>query len=277
MSITSREYKVIVDSSLFEHVEIALNEIEDDLKRLAESVGDNVEVDGEFNPGEAKERSIVFLDTSGFTLRDNGLLLRQRVKRKSGKAEYTLKCRSEDRYYAANEVVNSNKAATQSLKLEEDIGVPFVSRYSQSATIGFDEDHEFGGDWLPQTLGDAAKIFPRLFSVTHNGATCSPSTRLEVVNGLVATERVFEGLFLRIPGMEAIDEKDRNGKVAIVLWSKGKKGRILTAELSFRITNSREEFPLEVVMPARRFFEGLQRQDWAKPEAMTKTQYMYGG
>ena len=28
---------------------------------------------------------------------------------------------------------------------------------------------------------------------------------------------------------------------------------------------------------ARRFFEGLQHLDWARPEGLTKTQFMYAG
>jgi hypothetical protein len=64
--------------------------------------------------------------------------------------------------------------------------------------------------------------------------------------------------------------------VALILWSKGKKGRILTAEFSFRCEDDNEAFSPELAAAARRFFEGLQRQDWTRPEALTKTQYMYG-
>jgi hypothetical protein len=67
------------------------------------------------------------------------------------------------------------------------------------------------------------------------------------------------------------------GTVALILWSKGKKGRILTAEFSFRYEDDNEAFSPELASAARRFFEGLQHQDWTRPEALTKTQYMYGG
>jgi hypothetical protein len=64
--------------------------------------------------------------------------------------------------------------------------------------------------------------------------------------------------------------------VALILWSKSKKGRILTAEFSFRYKDEKEAFPPEVASAARRFFEGLQYLDWTRPEAITKTQYLYG-
>ena len=74
-------------------------------------------------------------------------------------------------------------------------------------------------------------------------------------------------------------ERDRHSKmgtVALILWSKEKRGRILTAEFSFRCEDDKEAFAPELASAARRFFEGLQRQDWTRPEALTKTQYMYG-
>ena len=65
--------------------------------------------------------------------------------------------------------------------------------------------------------------------------------------------------------------------VALILWSKGRKGRMLTAEFSVRYEAEREAFPANVASGAKRFFEGLQHLDWTRPEAVTKTQHMYGG
>ena len=61
MRVTSREYKVIVDESLFADVEAGLNNILDDLGDLGRSVG--VEVAGKFDDKDPNERSILFLDT----------------------------------------------------------------------------------------------------------------------------------------------------------------------------------------------------------------------
>src|SRR5262245_10523202 len=133
MRIESREYKVIVDSSAFAELDAALSDIRDDLADLARSIGLDIDVD--FDVKDPKERSILFLDTPDHTMRLNGLLLRQRVKRKNGKTEYTLKCRSEDRYVAAGADVRAGRGFDSDAKFEEDIGVPFVSRFSRSNTV----------------------------------------------------------------------------------------------------------------------------------------------
>jgi hypothetical protein len=103
-----------------------------------------------------------------------------------------------------------------------------------------------------------------------------PRQRLARVNGRKVFERVFTGLALHIP--KGRDRRSSTtGTVALILWSKGKKGRILTAEFSFRFRDDNEAFSPELASAAKRFFEGLQHQDWARPEALTKTQYLYGG
>ena len=150
MRVTSREYKVIVDGSLFADVEVGLSDILDDLGDLGRSVG--VEVSGKFDDKDPNERSILFLDTPDYTLHENGLLLRQRVKRKSGKTEYTLKCRTEDRYIAEGKDLSSVAGLKPDSKFEEDIGVPFVSRFSHSTTVELDEDDDLAGKKFPKTL-----------------------------------------------------------------------------------------------------------------------------
>ena len=95
------------------------------------------------------------------------------------------------------------------------------------------------------------------------------------VDGRKVFERVFSGPIVHFP-----HGRDRSSatpaSVALILWSKGKKGRILTAELSFRYTDEKEAFPVDVASAAKRFFEGVQHMDWARPDAITKTQYLYG-
>jgi hypothetical protein len=274
MRVTSREYKVIVDGALLADVDAALSDILDDIGDLARAVG--LGVTEKFDAKDPNERTILFLDTPDCTLRENGLLLRQRVRQKSGKTEYTLKCRTEDRYIAAGKDLSPGPKLKHSSKLEEDVGVPFVSRFSHSTTVELDDDDKLAGENFPEALSAAGKLFPAVLTVQHDGLPCPPETALAPVNGLKVFERVYTGPVLRFP-------KGRNhrssttGTVALILWSKEKKGRILTAEFSFRSEDDNEAFSLELAAAARRFFEGLQHQDWTRPEALTKTQYMYGG
>jgi hypothetical protein len=274
MRVTSREYKVIVDSSLFADLDAALSDVVDDIGDLARSL--DLECAGNFDATDPKERTILFLDTPDFTLRQNGLLLRQRVKRKSGATEYTLKCRTEDRYVAAGRDLSPGPKLKHDCKFEEDIGVPFISRFSHSMTVSLEEHEKLAGKKYPETLAAAAKLFPGLLTIRRDRLPCPPETALAPVHDLKVLERVFTGPTVHFPG-----GRDRSAStpasMALILWSKGKKGRILTAEFSFRYTDEKEIFSSKVASAARRFFEGLQYQDWARPEAITKTQYMYGG
>ena len=159
MRVISREYKVIVDSSLCVDLDAALSAIFEDMGVLARSLG--LEFSGKFDAEAPKERTICFIDTPDCTIRQNGLLLRQRVKRKSGATEYTLKCRTEDRYIAAGRDLSAGPNLKHESKFEEDIGVPFISRFSHSTTVSLDDDEELAGEKYPQQLSAAAGFFPR--------------------------------------------------------------------------------------------------------------------
>jgi hypothetical protein len=142
--------------------------------------------------------------------------------------------------------------------------------------VELDDNDELAGENFPEALSVAARLFPAVLSVHHDGLLCPPETALAPVNGLKVFERVFTGPLLHFP--KGLDRRSSTmGTVALILWSKGKKGRILTVEFSFRCEDDNEAFSPELASVARCFFEGLQHQDWSRPEALTKTQYMYGG
>ena len=274
MHVKSREYKVMVDTSLCVDLEDALSSIRGETEDLARSLG--LEFTGKFDAENPKERTILFLDTPDFTVRQNGLLLRQRVKRTSGTTEYTLKCRTPDRYIAEGMDFNPGEKLEAESKFEEDIGVPFVSRFSHSTTVSLKAHGKLAGDNYPTLLSMAARLFPGLLALQRDGLPCVPETALTPVRGLNVFERVFTGPKIHFPN-ERGRPSATPADVALILWSKGRKARILTAEFSFRYEAEKEAFPADVASGAKRFFEGLQYLDWTRPEAITKTQYMYGG
>jgi len=273
MRVTSREYKVIVDSASFVDPDSALGAILDDSKEIAQSLG--VSFTGAFDAAEPKERTILFLDTPDFTLRQNGLLLRQRTKRKSGKTDYTLKVRTEDRYIAAGRDLRVGSGLQTDIKFEEDIGAPFVSRFSHSTTVTLNDHNDLAGEKAPTMLVAAAKLFPGLLTIQRDGLLCAPETVLTAVHGRTVFERVFLGPTLHLPTGQR-HAATKPATIALILWSKGKKGRPLIAEFSFRYSDENEAFPLAAALAAKRFFERLQSLDWVQPVATTKTQYMYG-
>lgn len=267
MRVTSREYKVMLAGGPFADPAAALAAVRDDLGDLAAALGG--ELAGGFDPGDPKERTVLFLDTPDFTLRRNGLLLRRRAKR-SGKAEFTLKARTEDRYVAAAADLSPGPGLAAEVKFEEDIGPPFVARFSHSATVP-----GASGSPPPATLGAAATLFPGLAAVRRDGLTCPPHAPLAAVNGREVYERVYTGPVAHLAG-----DGDRPAaaaaEVAVILWTRGAKGRVLAAELSFRYGDAAEAYPPAVAAAARRLFDGVQRQDWAVPDGSTKTQHLYG-
>ncbi|MBL8825883.1 MAG: hypothetical protein JNM18_02795, partial [Planctomycetaceae bacterium] len=181
MKIESREYKVIVDVALFADFDAALAEMSADLQGLVESL--EFSLDGEFDIDEREEQSIRFLDTRDFTLRRNSLLLRQRIKLKNDKTEYTLKCRTADRYFSALRNLEPAQGLKADHKFEEDIGAPFVSGFSQSTTVKLKPDDSFAGDSWPRTLAEGSQLFPLLSETECDGLRCSGDTPLAVVNG----------------------------------------------------------------------------------------------
>lgn len=205
-------------------------------------------------------RGVCFLDTPDHTLRRNGLVLRERTG--DGPREYALKCRSEDRYFAAGTTVAPAGAKE---KFEEDIGPPFNSRWSHSATL------ESGT--RPATVGKATALFPLLSTITADGRPLHSDVEFSVVNGIEVVERVWEGGPVRF---ECPGEKDEKAEVGVIVWFRADGGAPAVAELSFRIKDKDEGYGPRVASAARALFERLQRADCARIDGRTKTEFVYG-
>jgi len=257
LRITRREYKVMLEHRLFINRKPAARELSHELHAIARRLK-GVACDGQFDKN--KKRDITFLDTRDLTIQLNGLLLRQRVNLNKAGTEYTLKCRSADRYLAAGADLRAGKRYQSYVKFEEDIGAPFVCRFSHSNTI-------VGPDRTPRTLADAARLFPALGQLERDGEDCSGQLALRPVSLQRVYERVLTGPVLRFGKAKA--------EVALIIWSEGQRGRPLVAEFSFRYEDEKEKFPRPVAQRALDFFRELQRLDYCLPQGRTKTQWMY--
>lgn len=257
LAISRREYKVMLDHRLFVDRKEAAASFCRELHALAKRLS-RIECDGEFE--RTQKREIVFLDTIDETIHLNGYVFRQRIDVEQGGAEYTLKCRSPDRYVAASAEVGEVKGLKADRKFEEDIGAPFVSRYSHSNTVK-------GPDNAPETSKKAAALFPALGRLRRDGVECPGKLELRAVNAMQAFERVLSGPTLVFANTKA--------EVALILWSDGAKGRPLVAEFSFRYAHKQEDFDPQAARRAMEFFGELQRLDWCLAEGKTKTQFAY--
>ena len=257
--ISSREYKVMLDHRLFVERKVAAERFCAELHACAKRFK-SVECDKQFT--KTKKREIVFLDTRDETIHLNRFVFRQRHDVEKNTAEYTLKCRSPDRYVAASANVASAKGIAPDEKFEEDVGAPFVCRFSHSNTVE-------GSNKAPKTLGQAARLFPALGKLKRDGENCSDQLDLRPVNAMKAFERVLSGPILVF--------QETKAEVALILWSDGEDGRPLVAEFSFRYASKGEDFSPKAARLAMEFFEDLQRLDWCLPEGQTKTQFTYRG
>jgi len=272
MNVTSREYKGILAHDRFGDPATAVQRFWTEVADLAATTT-TVRTSGVLKKKE--ERTIIFLDTPDLTLRRHGLVLRRRTDDDS--IQFTIKCRSEDRYFAAE--TNLHPGNDQSFtkveeKLEEDIAPPFRCRLSHSTTVTLSGSGGAGPRTMPTTLDDATALFPVLKTLVLDGRPCPPETPLRTVHNISVHERVYSkaDLVLQAPDSQAGDEE---ASVAVILWSNGADGRPLVAEFSFRIKEADERFSRGLAVTARSFFELLQRLDWYRPSAMTKTEYVY--
>ncbi|GAA5506169.1 hypothetical protein [Novipirellula caenicola] len=257
--VTSREYKAMLDPCLFNNTRDGFEEIRQDLQRLAKRL--DAKVSKRFDRFD--QRKIRFLDTPDFSFRHNQLVLRHRQEKgSSGDGEFTLKCRSSDRYLAAGvDLRPANKLEGES-KFEEDIAAPFASRFSRSVTIP-----SRGGD-LPDTVAEASRLFPVLGKLPRDGRRLPGKTPVFNVHGFVAHEQVRKGLKLRL-------SDDVDGSVAVILWSHAAKSRILCAEFSFRYGDKKEKYSTVAAQTAYDLFTAIQKLDWCQPNGVTKTQFAY--
>ncbi len=259
MLVSRREYKVMLDHRLFLDRGPAVEAFGRDLHGCAKRLK-GIECDGEFR--EEKRREIAFLDTSDRTIALNRLVLRRRSELEGQQeVEYTLKCRSPDRYVAAGADLAVAEGLKPKVKFEEDIGAPFVVRFSHSATVE-------GPDEAPADLGSAAELFPTLGELERDGQRCPGGLKLRPVGGLRAHERVVSGPTLTFHETEA--------EAALVLWSDGPAGRPLVAEFSFRYGRPEEDYSPRAARLAMTFFEEFQRSDWCLADGRTKTKFVYG-
>ena len=264
-TITSREYKLILNSDRFQDLETGL-------EAFWHIVGFTVDKSG----GQVVERqddvwhrTTWYLDVPNHVLHKNGWIVR--VRKQEQEYKLTLKVRSSDRYLASSSNVGPGKAVKKSKrKFEEDVLPPFVSKFSHSTSVKFIERPKLS------KVKDLAEYFPGIKTLGMRG-----SEKLGIVNQFKAHETC------RWMGKAKID----NGheiKACLNFWypTKKRKGIPLIAEFSFdydldvkkgkKDKEALEQFDAPTAQLAATVFASLQKQNgWVQFHATTKTQYAY--
>lgn len=93
------------------------------------------------------------------------------------------------------------------------------------------------------------------------------------MNGIEVDETVWKGgKFAFESGGDGDPVK---ATLAVILWTRGKARRPAVAELSFRIKAGDARFTRNLAEAARSAYGLLQRLSFSRPNAITKTEYVY--
>lgn len=269
MKIKSREYKLLIDHGPFRHRKEAVEEIWREIRHAAKHLP-AVRIKGALK--EAATKSVRFLDTPDYSLRRNGLILRQRWN--PAKAELTLKCRSDDLFLAAGTDVRPAKGIDADPKFEEDIAPPFLCRFSHSSTVPCVRTSKSGkAPETPETIEDVAAIFPVIGTLSADERKLHRKVEIRTVQGIVVQETVWESDLIEIRDEE--DARPLKASFAAILWTRGQTDLPVIAELSFKLLTDDGVLSRSAASGARSLYRALQALDCYRSDARTKTEYIY--
>lgn len=262
--LTSREFKIMLDTNRFMDRKKGTKEISTIIESLIEKQG------GKFNgDDEEKERRTWYLDTNTYALYCNkNFLLRIRKEKKSEEYDVTLKCRHPDRYVSASHDLSSSVKGIET-KFEEDIITPFISKFSLSASLKGEQKPHFN------TIKDLVSVFPGL------DLRIDADESLSKVNNFEAIE-ISSGIGkITFAG-------DKTVKAYLNLWySSAEEKTPLIVEFTFNYGAKEqdeakkmllEEYSHSLVLGAGAFYQSLQRDNIVDSHATkTKTDLVYQG
>src|SRR5215213_7682519 len=156
-SVTSREYKLMLNVDRFKDREQASQEFLSLLDFLVKKEGGSVvEEQNDEERYEEEKRQTSYLDTPERALYQQGFALRLREEDDDDEEGFqiNLKYRASDRYISAAQDLSSPQDGKT--KFEEDILPPFVSKFSHSTSIETDTVPEL------DTMNKVMALFPGL-------------------------------------------------------------------------------------------------------------------
>ena len=234
---------------------------------------------GEFEP--EPERQVIFRDTPECALKENGLVLRERIKLKDDKPDWehrkaTLKFRTPD-IFLATAADFAAVDANAKVKQEEDISplVVFIeadgtrtAEFARPPSIrslfarSVSQDLEAIAGL--NTFGEAEELFPGLSVSIQVGA---PAARTPLIAGDAFYDRVYGGA--------VVDLGDTDGEFEITLWHRdaSSSSEPEVAELSFKYATRQGDVDGDVARRALTLFALMQKKltGWTDPDHETKT------
>ncbi|MDY6993695.1 MAG: hypothetical protein SVR94_13980 [Pseudomonadota bacterium] len=274
--ITSREYKLILDTNRFKDRQQGAKDFLELFEYLVEEQGEKFK-----KKEREKERQTYYLDTIGLNFYQQGFILRVREEQTDNKIKMTLKYRHSDRYLSASKNLSSrSQEKNRQCKFEEDILASGSSKFSHSVSLKNPSSLKHPEKlWSPnetETVKDVIDLFPEVQG-DDDLKDLHKDTKIQVVNGFKAHEIAHK--------LGHFSMSDTKIKAVLNFWYlPHEKGKFpLVVEFSFDYDldpvpkgGQLEQFPLEVVKKTQRLFEALKRQKgWVSEQAITKTSYAY--
>jgi len=254
--IDSREYKLMLDASQFAGSNPTA-QIANYWSALGTLIDNDLNRDRLGSFWLDKERTIIMYDTQGSCLlHNNNLIFRERVE--NGDREVTLKYRSPDRYIAGSQDMDGTESKAQT-KFEEDLAMPYVSKFSHSSTQSISESKNIN------KLKDPIELYPDHMEQYN----FDPQTPIVKVSDLTIYEKVYKGT--------KVDLGNKNAEFALTLWYTSPTSTTpVVAEISFKYEDENEDFAQNVVTRAKKLFELMQSlSSWNNPNSTTKTAFVY--
>ena len=271
-SVTSREYKLMLDIRRFQSGEEGVEELAKLVKSLAGTVGGADKVEFQFDDDPGTKRDTCYFNSDSHGLRREGYIVRLRETINGGDEEHfrlTLKYRGENRYDVAEVKIGfegQDLPEGVKAKFEQDILPPFRSKYSKSLSCNGDDEPDI------TTIESAEQLLPGLTALGL------PSDRpLTRINDFTAYELTRKLCKLKYDGIKI--------KASLRFWfpTEAREGIPLVAEFSYGYKGKKklelhERFPRKAVDGANRLFYALQRErEWFDFNATTKTAHAHEG
>ena len=282
-SLDSREFKLILKPKIFQ-------DLNEGIKKVQKIIDKEVKIlNGKFKPDsdlKQKFRRTYYLDTLNFRLKSKNFFLRVREDKESDKYDITLKCRHPDRYISASyDLSSSMKKST--IKFEEDIIAPHVSKFSTSVNFEENQEPEINNLEMLKT------IFPGLNTQDLGNGV------LEKVNNFDAKEiSVKLGKISYNNNKDGEDDDDEDEiKTFLNLWysPKNNKGKPVIVEFTYDYAAIKkkeggnkqnkgkkekiliEEFPFSLIRNTYQFYNSLQDRNKIVDlkSSKTKTEFAY--
>jgi len=186
-------------------------------------------------------------------------IFRERVK--DGEREVTLKYRSVDRFIATKKNMGGTVSGWES-KFEEDIAVPFVSKYSYSTKQSISNNKNLN------KMSDPVGLYRGLQSENYD-----ENLEIVKVGNLTVSEYVYKSATVDLGALDA--------EFSLTLWYDEVVSSIqpIVAEISFKNEDTNENFSNNVVTRAQKLFIAMQLHntlgDWNSTNSLTKTATVY--